>query len=179
MNDRYVVTGGSSGVGAALVERLTRQGLEIRVLDVRSPRPEAPFAHFIETDLSSRPSMDAALAALPDRIAGLANVAGITRVEDPVAEDPVKVLTVNFLGLRYLTESLMGRDHSEWTQAQTGRIADPADIAEVIDLLLTGECGWLNGVDVPVDGGYSAGIESGWTNFADSPLMQRIRKAHT
>ena len=79
MNDRYVVTGGSSGAGAALVERLTRQALEIWVLDVRSPGPEAPFPHFIETDLSSRPSMDAALAALPDRIAGLANVAGIAR----------------------------------------------------------------------------------------------------
>ena len=91
----------------------------------------------------------------------------------------MNVLAVNFLGLRYLTEALMGHDHSEWTQAQTGRIADPADIAEVIDLLLTGECGWLNGVDVPVDRGYSAGIASGWIDCADSPLMQRISKAHT
>ena len=49
----------------------------------------------------------------------------------------------------------------------------------MIDLLLTGECRWLNGVDVPVDRGYSAGIESGWIDFAGSPLMQRIRKART
>ena len=103
MKDRYVVTGGPSGVGASLVERLARRGLEIRVLDVKPPGPEA----------------------------------------------------------------------------QTGRIAEPADIAAVIDLLLTGECSWLNGVDVPVDGGYSAGIESGRIDCADSPLMRRIRKART
>ena len=69
-------------------------------------------------------------------------------------------------------ESLMGKAQSDWMAAQAGRIAGPNDIAEVIDLLLTAECGWLNGVDVPVDGGYTAGIESGWVDFNDSPVMQ-------
>lgn len=69
-------------------------------------------------------------------------------------------------------ESLMGKAQSDWMVAQTGRIADANDIAEVVDLLLTGECGWLNGVDVPVDGGYAAGIDAGWVDFAASPLMQ-------
>lgn len=72
-------------------------------------------------------------------------------------------------------ESLMGKDHSDWTREQTGRRAEPNDIAEVVDLLLTGECSWLNGVDIPVDGGYSAGIESGWIDFSQSPVMQRLR----
>jgi NAD(P)-dependent dehydrogenase (short-subunit alcohol dehydrogenase family) len=54
---------------------------------------------------------------------------------------------------------------------QAGRSATPDDIAEVIDLLCTAACGWLNGVDIPVDGGYSAGIESGWIDFNQSPLM--------
>lgn len=69
-------------------------------------------------------------------------------------------------------ESLMGKAQSDWMKAQTRRAARPVDIAEVVDLLLTGECGWLNGVDIPVDGGYSAGMETGWIDFSDSPLMR-------
>ncbi|MEM9621215.1 MAG: SDR family oxidoreductase [Pseudomonadota bacterium] len=69
-------------------------------------------------------------------------------------------------------ESLMGKAQSDWTSAQTGRIASADDIAEVIDLLLTGANNWLNGVDIPVDGGYSAGLDSGWIDFAQSPIMQ-------
>ena len=70
----------------------------------------------------------------------------------------------------------MGKAHSDWTKAQTGRAAQAGDIAEVVDLLLTGTCGWLNGVDVPVDGGYTAGLESGWIDFAESPAMQARAK---
>ncbi len=69
-------------------------------------------------------------------------------------------------------ESLMGKAQSDWSKAQTGRAASANDIAEVVDLLLTGECGWLNGVDIPVDGGYSAGLQSGWIDFSQSPVMQ-------
>ena len=70
-------------------------------------------------------------------------------------------------------ESIMGQAQSDWTKAQTGRIAQPSDIAEVLALLLTSNCGWLNGVDVPVDGGYSAGLSAGWIDFADSPVMRQ------
>lgn len=69
-------------------------------------------------------------------------------------------------------ESLMGKAQSDWMSAQTGRAASPEDIAEVVDLLLTGACGWLNGVDIPVDGGYTAGIDAAWIDFAESPLMR-------
>jgi len=68
-------------------------------------------------------------------------------------------------------EALMGKAQSDWTKAQTGRAATPDDIAEVIDMLLTRPCGWLNGVDIPVDGGYSAGIQTGWIDFTASPAM--------
>lgn len=73
-------------------------------------------------------------------------------------------------------ESLMGAEQSEWTKAQTGRAATANDIAEVVDLLLTAECGWLNGVDIPVDGGYTAGMQSGWIDFAQSPVMRNRSK---
>jgi NAD(P)-dependent dehydrogenase (short-subunit alcohol dehydrogenase family) len=71
--------------------------------------------------------------------------------------------------------AMMGEEHSAWMVAQTGRAATPNDIAEVLELLCTGTCGWLNGVDIPVDGGYTAGIESGWIDFDSSPVMQQIR----
>ena len=72
-------------------------------------------------------------------------------------------------------ESLMGKPQSDWSKAQTGRAASANDIAEVADILLTAECAWLNGVDIPVDGGYTAGLESGWIDFAMSPAMQARR----
>ena len=71
-------------------------------------------------------------------------------------------------------ESIMGKAQSDWSRAQAGT-AEPNDIAEVVELLLTGDCGWLNGADIPVDGGYWAGIESGWIDFAASPAMMARR----
>ena len=68
-------------------------------------------------------------------------------------------------------DALTGKAQSDWTTAQTGRAAQPDEIAAVAQLLLTGDCGWLNGADVPVDGGYRAGLESGWIDFSHSPVM--------
>lgn len=73
-------------------------------------------------------------------------------------------------------ESLMGKAQSDWSKAQTRRAASANDIAEVVDMLLTAECSWLNGVDIPVDGGYSAGLAAGWIDFSQSPVMQKRRQ---
>jgi NAD(P)-dependent dehydrogenase (short-subunit alcohol dehydrogenase family) len=74
-------------------------------------------------------------------------------------------------------ESMMGEAHSEWMKSQTGRIATAMDIAEVIQALLTEPMNWLNGVDIPVDGGYTAGVTSGWIDFQQSPAVQaRLQK---
>ena len=69
-------------------------------------------------------------------------------------------------------ESLMGKEQIEWAKSQTLRIAKPDDIAEVLGLLSTGDARWLNGVDVPVDGGYTSGMEAGWIDFSQSPVMK-------
>lgn len=267
-----VVTGGSSGVGGALVRRLLAAGHEVWLLDVKPPADGDNRARFIATDLANPLDLDAALQALPERIDGLANVAGIAR-----AADPLRVLAVNFLGLRALSTALQGRlrpggaivsvssiagrdwapridklrpllatrdfadgmawcaaqrdwlakdpyswskrcvtawtlseaqravhgrfrincvspgvietplspeftammgaDHDAWSRAQTGRAATPEDIAEVLDWLVSRPPVWLNGVDVPVDGGYSAGVETGWVDLDNSPMVARIRAA--
>lgn len=261
-----IVTGGSSGVGAALVGRWLNAGHTVINLDVVAPRDSAHAACWRSCDLSSEASITAAVGALPAQVDGLANVAGIAR-----ADDPAKVLAVNFLGVREFTrqvtprlaegsgivsvssiagrdwrsrydrirplletqsmsagllwcqdnlaayakdpysfskrcvtawtlreaqhhvhrstrilcvspggidtplspqfEALMGTEQTAWSRSQVGRPAQPDEIAQVIDMLLTQPCAWLNGVDVPVDRGYCAGLDSGWIDFGRSPVM--------
>lgn len=267
---RIVVTGGASGVGAALVERLRQAQHEIHVLDVAVPT-DTDGIEFVSCDLSDQNAIDAAIEQLPTPIDALANVAGIAR-----ADSGTTVLAVNFFGLRHLTdrlfdrlseqaavvnvssvagrdwaprydklkpvletpsmaeglswcaehqdwvdrdpyslskrlvtaytlreaqrfmredrtincvspgnidtplypqfEALMGEEHSRWMIAQAGRTSTPGEIAEVIDMLLTSRCARLNGVDIPVDGGYTAGLESGWIDFAASPIGLAMAK---
>lgn len=261
-----VITGGATGVGAALVDQVLAAGHRTIVLDAVEPSA-APRLDWIRCDLAWQDSIDAAVAALPAHIDGLANVAGIAR-----AESPVTVVAVNFLGLRHLTRAvtprlaagagivnvssiagrdwrgkreriaallatrdmaeglqwceqeiasygrdpytfskrcvtaftlqeaaehartttrincvspggittrltaefnaLMGQAQADWTNAHTERAAEPAEIAEAVAWLLLGPCRWVNGVDLPVDKGYSAGLDSGWVDFSRSPVMQ-------
>jgi NAD(P)-dependent dehydrogenase (short-subunit alcohol dehydrogenase family) len=102
MNRVVVLTGGATGIGAATVARLHAAQCQVHVLDVAAPADRA--AHFIQCDLSDPRAIDAAVMQLPTPIDALINVAGIAG-PDPAT----KVLAVNFLGLRHLTESLVNR----------------------------------------------------------------------
>jgi NAD(P)-dependent dehydrogenase (short-subunit alcohol dehydrogenase family) len=55
-----------------------------------------------------------------------------------------------------------GPEAMAWLNEQIGRPARPEDLAEVIAWLLVGDSGWVNGVDLPVDGGMAAGLRVGW-----------------
>lgn len=65
----------------------------------------------------------------------------------------------------------IGHEQYDWTVAQMPH-AEPMQIAEVIEYFAIGECSWLNGVEVPVDGGFIAGVGGGWINFAESPAAK-------
>jgi NAD(P)-dependent dehydrogenase (short-subunit alcohol dehydrogenase family) len=72
-------------------------------------------------------------------------------------------------------ENDAGAEQMAWMNAQVGRAAQPDDEAQAITWLLVGESGWVNGVDLPVDGGLSAGMRVGWADTKSSPAAVKRR----
>jgi NAD(P)-dependent dehydrogenase (short-subunit alcohol dehydrogenase family) len=73
-------------------------------------------------------------------------------------------------------EADAGPEQMAWLNEQVGRPAQPEDEAEVVCWLAVGRSGWVNGVDLPVDGGLSAGLRVGWADASSSPAS-RARRA--
>ncbi|MEU7812235.1 coniferyl-alcohol dehydrogenase [Pseudonocardia sp. NPDC049154] len=99
---RCLVTGTASGIGDAVVRRLTAGGAEVVSLDRN--KPTADVAQHVEVDLADPASIDAALAQIDGEFDVLANVAGI-----PGTLPGELVFKVNFLGMRHLVESIFTR----------------------------------------------------------------------
>ncbi len=97
---RVVITGASSGMGAATAQGLTELGAEVHALDVREVT--VPGVKSYETDVGDPASVDAALEAIGAPVHKLFNVAGV-----PQTHPPARVFAVNFLGLRQLTERVL------------------------------------------------------------------------
>ena len=110
------LTGASSGIGAATAKILMDGGHKLISLDIKDPPPGA--AQHIHCDMNDPASIDAAVAQIDGNIDGLLNVAGV-----PGTVPPEVVMGVNILGLRHLTNALMGRI------AQAGAIVNIASIA--------------------------------------------------
>lgn len=98
---RVVVTGCASGIGAHLVRQLAELGARVVGLDTRRPGEEVTEFH--EVDLADPASIDQAVAAIAGPVDALFNVAGVSSG----IGDPLLVVTINFLGLRHLTEALV------------------------------------------------------------------------
>lgn len=98
-----VVTGVSSGIGAACASLLKSRGAKIIGLDINEPEIGATddFIAFNQGDLAS---VDQAIAKLPSGIDGLLNIAGVA---PSPRFSPTDVLKINFFGLRYFTENLV------------------------------------------------------------------------
>lgn len=97
-----VVTGVASGIGSDTAKLLRQQGA--RVIGLDRQEPMLTLDGFVQVDLSDPAAIDAAVARLPERIDGLANIAGVpgTAAVDQVAR-------VNYLGLRQLSLALVPR----------------------------------------------------------------------
>lgn len=95
---RFIVTGGSNGIGAQVVQRLIHASCDVIVLD----REPTTTADWLALDLSDPHSIDAVAAALTGPFDGLINCAGIA----PRPDNQFDVLAINWLGTRQLTEQI-------------------------------------------------------------------------
>ena len=99
---RVVVTGCASGIGEHVARQLTELGAEVVGLDRR--RPAAQLKEFHEIDLAEPASIDRTrLRRSAGNVDSLFNIAGVSSG----IGDPLLVVTINFLGMRHLTEAVL------------------------------------------------------------------------
>ncbi|WP_459545513.1 coniferyl-alcohol dehydrogenase [Nocardia sp. X0981] len=98
---RVVVTGCASGIGACVVTQLRQLGAEIVGLDLL--RPGTGLDEFHEMDQADPASIDRAVRKVGPGVEALFNIAGVSSG----IGDPLRVVTINFLGLRHFTEALV------------------------------------------------------------------------
>jgi NAD(P)-dependent dehydrogenase (short-subunit alcohol dehydrogenase family) len=98
---RVVVTGCSSGIGEQVARQLIELGAEVVGLDVQ--RPVVQLKEFHEVDLADPASIEAAAASIGGQVDALFNIAGVSSG----IGDPLRVVTINFLGTRQFTEALV------------------------------------------------------------------------
>jgi NAD(P)-dependent dehydrogenase (short-subunit alcohol dehydrogenase family) len=103
-----VVTGGASGIGAAIAVALADDGADVAVLD-RDPSTASPKFAAFAADVSNREEVDRAIAAVGERfgrIDVLVNNAGIGAQGDVTENDDdewARVLSINVTGIARVT----------------------------------------------------------------------------
>ena len=135
---QVLVTGGSSGVGAALVPLLAGLGATVTVLDRNDPPASLEgVSGFIKADLSDPASVDAAIEAAPAHLDVLVNNAGVA------ATLPSRVvIAVNYLALRRLSERLLDRIPAGGAIVNTASMAGqgwPNHVNEINELIAIGD----------------------------------------
>ena len=116
LGKNIVVTGAASGIGQRTAE--LAQSMGDNVFSVDRNTPANPVGHFTAADLGSQDGVNALIAALPDGIDALANVAGLSGTPGKVP-----TIAVNFLGLRALSIGLAPK------MSQYGSVINVASIA--------------------------------------------------
>jgi 2-hydroxycyclohexanecarboxyl-CoA dehydrogenase len=117
-----VVTGGASGIGCAVAERLRGDGFRVAVID-RSPTEDA-FAQV--ADVTDRAQVDAAIAAIRDELGPvlvLVNAAGVEGFKKFLSmsfEEWAKVIDVNLHGVFHTIQAVL----PDMVEAGWGRIVN-------------------------------------------------------
>ena len=65
-----------------------------------------------------------------------------------------------------------GAGQLDWVIESIGRAAEPQDIANVVFFLAGPDSTFVNGRDLIVDRGFTAGLATGWIDKNQSPLLK-------
>lgn len=110
---KAVVTGGSSGIGKAIVEALSEQGAKIFIIDLNeNPDHSKAGITTIITDITQTDKLNEAINTLPDSIDILVNNAGIGfvgNIEKTEEEDFDRLYRVNVKGVFNCVKALLPR----------------------------------------------------------------------
>jgi len=114
---RVVITGGATGIGAALVDLLKELGApHVTVLDIK--KPEADVDSYVEVNLADKDSLDSAVGQIDGPVDVLFSNAGVA------ARSGVRTcLAVNVAASRRLTDSLLDRIPAGGTVVYTASMA--------------------------------------------------------
>jgi 2-keto-3-deoxy-L-fuconate dehydrogenase len=110
---KAVVTGGSSGIGKAIVEALSEQGAKIFIIDLNenTDHSKAGITTII-TDITQTDKLNEAVNTLPDSIDILVNNAGVGfvgNIEKTQEEDFDRLYRVNIKGVFNCVKALLPR----------------------------------------------------------------------
>jgi 2-hydroxycyclohexanecarboxyl-CoA dehydrogenase len=104
-----VVTGGASGIGLAVAQRLRADGLDVATIDLRAPDSDLAF----NADVTDREQVDAALSQIHDKLGPvtvLVNAAGLDgfkRFTNISFEDWQRVINVNLHGVFHMIQAVL------------------------------------------------------------------------
>lgn len=136
-NQTAIVTGGATGIGEAIAQRLAKAGATVVIADINLDAAEAtaktiPGAIALKVDITDPASTDAATAAIiqrTGRIDVLVNNAGIAGKAAPITEQTLddwhKCIAVNMDGVFNFVKSVL----PHMKEKQYGRIVSIASIA--------------------------------------------------
>jgi 2-hydroxycyclohexanecarboxyl-CoA dehydrogenase len=117
-----VVTGGGSGIGLAVADRLRADGLDVATIDLRPSDTDLAFT----ADVTDRSQVDAALSGIRARLGPvnvLVNAAGLDgfkRFINITFEEWQRVIDVNLTGVFHMTQAVL----SDMIEAGWGRIVN-------------------------------------------------------